>query len=408
MLVWPRPVANRKTAFALILMSLAALSIVAIKFVAASGDFWTQKASMHVAREGLGVAVVYGKIYAIGGSTESGYNVNVGGIVATNEEYDPTTDTWTLKAPMPTPRFCFAICAFQDKIYCIGGVTAYDSKTGFALTTANEVYDPATNTWQTRKSSPTPRAWLSANVAGDKMYFVGGEPDRTLNEVYDPKTDSWTTKTPKPTGVTEYVSAVFESEIYFSDGYSPKMEIYNSETDSWSLGAPLPSTVYAGAAAATTGAFAPIRIYFLGLVGFTSQGSMPNRVYDPKTGSWTLGAEVPTNRMSFGIGVVNDTLYVIGGCSYTFPYPADTPYIITESAANEAYTPVGYGMPDPDYTPPTPSPSPSPSPSPTQSPEPQQLDQFSATWVAAVAVPAAVVSIILLVYFKKHRRQTEK
>jgi nitrous oxidase accessory protein NosD len=54
------------------------------------------------------------------------------------------------------------------------------------------------------------------------------------------------------------------------------------------------------------------------------------------------------------------------------------------------------------------SPTPSTSPSPTQSSEPQQLEQFPATWVAAVAVPAAVVSIILLVYFKKHRRQTEK
>ena len=74
----------------------------------------------------------------------------------------------------------------------MGGVIAYNSS-GFVTTTANEVYDPATNTWTTKTSLPTARSGLSANVVGDKIYLTGGEPDRTLNQVYDPTTDIWYT-----------------------------------------------------------------------------------------------------------------------------------------------------------------------------------------------------------------------
>jgi hypothetical protein len=78
-------------------------------------DTWVSKAPMQVARYDLGVAVVNGKIYAIGGSTRSGGGGTrngplpvTGGTVGTNEEYDPTTDSWTFKASMPTPISGFA------------------------------------------------------------------------------------------------------------------------------------------------------------------------------------------------------------------------------------------------------------------------------------------------------------
>jgi hypothetical protein len=57
--------------------------------------------------------------------------------VGTNEEYNPTTDTWTTKASMPTPRIDFAITVYQGKIYCIGGTTDY-----YSYSNLNEVYDP--------------------------------------------------------------------------------------------------------------------------------------------------------------------------------------------------------------------------------------------------------------------------
>jgi len=149
-------------------------------------DSWVSKAPMPEARCGLGVAVVNGKIYAIGGSTESNYGVITSGMVGTNEEYDPATDTWAFKVSMPTPRARFAIAVYQNKIYCIGGYTGYSIDTGYELTGVNEVYDPATDTWETRAAMPTARLSVQANTVNGKIYLIGGSPNGTLNEVYDP------------------------------------------------------------------------------------------------------------------------------------------------------------------------------------------------------------------------------
>jgi len=87
---------SKSVAAMLVLLFLVASCIVAVKPALSSADdsaenTWVSKAPMQVARSGVGVAVVNGKIYAIGGSTEKG-------LVGTNEEYDPATDTWTYKA----------------------------------------------------------------------------------------------------------------------------------------------------------------------------------------------------------------------------------------------------------------------------------------------------------------------
>ena len=62
------------------------------------------------------------------------------GYLTTVEEYDPATDTWATKAPMPTPRWNLGVAtASNGKIYAIGGFN------GSLLATVEE-YDPATNT----------------------------------------------------------------------------------------------------------------------------------------------------------------------------------------------------------------------------------------------------------------------
>jgi len=298
---------------------------------------WVSEASMQVARSGLGVAVVNGKIYAIGGSAENG-------VVGTNEEYDPATNTWTYKKPMPTPRYGFATAVYQNKIYCIGGFTS-DSVTG-----VNEVYDPATDTWETKTPLPTVRAGLKANVVNSKIYFIGGYVGNassgysylTLNDVYDPETDSWTTKAKVPTAVSSVISAVVDSKIYFIMDYLN--QIYDAAADTWSLGKPLPdsSMMYARAEAAT-GVNAPKRIYVFG-GGIT-------QVYDHESDSWTFGADGPIDRYGFGVAVVNDLLYVIGGSTATyreFPETWMYPPEVTWYAANERYTPFGYGTAPPE------------------------------------------------------------
>jgi energy-converting hydrogenase Eha subunit A len=292
---------------------------------------WTTKTSMPTNRSSLGVAVVNGKIYAIGGYSSSH--------LATNEEYDPATNTWATKKPMPTPRCNFGIAVYQNKIYVIGG-EGLGGKTG-----VNEVYDPLTDTWETKTSMPTKRAQLCANVVDGKIYLIGGRTGEaystvSLNEVYDPSTDTWTTKEPIPYPVVDYASAVVDNRIYVISGqdeFSAEInlvlnQIYDTETDTWSYGASIPTAVIGAAADVTTGVVAPKRIYVMGGIDSFLSTDL-NQVYDPEEDVWTTGARMPTPRSSLGVAVVNDILYAIGGCQWL-----DKLY-----ANNEQYTPFGYG-----------------------------------------------------------------
>jgi N-acetylneuraminic acid mutarotase len=354
---------NKRVALLLVLVFLTALCIInAEPFSTAkvAENSWMSKAPMHVGRSGLGVAAVNGKIYAIGGSTESGFAPSLypsndyptsARSVGTNEEYDPETNTWTYKASMPTPRLAFATAVYKNKIYCIGG-QANSTRTGI-----NEVYDPATDTWETKASMPTARNWVAANVVNGKIYLMSGYTPypSTLNEVYDPETDSWTTRTSSPDApITDssLASCVFDDKIFLFGGLTQDQhyqlnQIYDTETDTWSAGAYPPSSIGGGAAAATTGAFALKRIYAIGPAPMYKQGasSYTNRVYNPRTDGWSAAADMPTKRFNFGIAVVNDTFYVIGGHTYAS-------YGYAPVALNEQYVPIGYGTPDPSYVPP--------------------------------------------------------
>jgi N-acetylneuraminic acid mutarotase len=334
----------RKSAALLLALVFLTASCIAVKPSISSTDVtedtWVSKASMQVARSNLGVAAVNGKIYAIGGSTENG-------VVGTNEEYDLATDTWTYKKPMPTPRYDFGIAVYQNKIYCIGGFSAGGYYSNESIKGVNEVYDPATDTWETKEPIPNPRRGLGANVVNGKIYLTGGfVPDSSsstgfsilsLNEVYDPETDSWTTKAEVPTAVSSVTSAVVDSRIYLI--MSGLNQIYDAATDTWSLGTPLPhSSIGVARAVGTTGVNAPKRIYVF--------GGGETQVYDPESDSWTFGADMLTKRSGFGVAVLNDILYVIGGFTETFDMFWNSN--VTLYATNEQYTPFGYGTVPPE------------------------------------------------------------
>jgi len=90
-------------------------------------------------------------------------------LTAANEEYNPATNTWTEKAPMPTPRYGCAVATYGNKIYVFGGGI---NDSGCANETV--VYDPATNTWATKASMPTARDRLCVVVVDDRLYAIGG------------------------------------------------------------------------------------------------------------------------------------------------------------------------------------------------------------------------------------------
>lgn len=285
------------------------------------GDSWNSKSSMPQARGGLGVVVVGDKIYAVGGKTVEGF-------VGSNERYDPKLDTWVTLESMPTARAYFAIASYQNKIYCVGGLNAA------GISSVTEVYDTASGSWSTKASLPVKGKNLQGHVVDGKIFVIEG-----YNLfMYEPNTDVWTKKTSIPAnslaGSVYVASAVIDSDIVVTS--KTKVMIYDANTDTWREGTKPPSEISQGVSGATTGVCAPKRIYTIGAIttkeewwqhGYNSQGSEREgqispgyvtsivpvvMVYDPVKGTWS-NVNMGMNRVDFGVAVIDDILYVIGG-----------------------------------------------------------------------------------------------
>jgi N-acetylneuraminic acid mutarotase len=341
---------NKKLIHAVIALLLVSMFLPLLRFPVADADDneWKRVAPMPTERGGLGVAVVNGRIYAIGG-------VNNDTQLAVNEEYDPTTDTWKTRAPMPTARSGFAVAVYQSKIYVIGGAVGTGANVRF--TGATEVYDAATNTWETKLSMPTPRADLGANVVNGTIYLIGGKEywgdgplyhELDVNEVYDPTSNSWTTEARMPVPAFGYSSAVVDGKIYVFGGARQLLEgfnnltsvsstqVYDAANHTWSSKAALPAAGSYAAAEATGGLTAPKRVYVIGGFDQVSYSSVVN-VYDSERNFWSSGASMPTARGYLGLAVVDDVLYAIGGFDG-----------VNWLDINERYVPLGYGTVPPE------------------------------------------------------------
>ena len=127
-------------------------------------------------------------LYAVGG-----YGGYYGPPLNVVEAYNPVANAWATKAPMPTPRGYFAVGVVNGVFYAVGG---YAGGAGAGDTVFNvlEGYDPITNTWTVKAPMPTPRANLAVGVVNGILYAVGGDSGYSvLNvvEAYDPVTNTW-------------------------------------------------------------------------------------------------------------------------------------------------------------------------------------------------------------------------
>ena len=173
---------------------------------------WSAKAPMPTARYLLAAATVNGVIYAIGG----GYSYS--DTLTANEAYDPVTNSWSTKASMPTARQGLAAATVNGVIYAIGGGDY--SGVGTILTTV-EAYDPATNTWSTKAPMPTARCYPAAATLNGVIYAIGGADNVSLLttvEAYDPATNTWSYKASMSTGRYGLAAATVNDVIYAIGG----------------------------------------------------------------------------------------------------------------------------------------------------------------------------------------------
>src|SRR5207302_9557276 len=146
--------------------------------------------------------------------------------VGTVEEYDPATNTWRARSPMPTARNHAAIGVVNNKIYVIGGRIGAAFISVASNTDVVEEYDPATDTWgAVRARMPSPRSAMASGVHGGRIYVSGGEGQTTQSmmtfralEAFDPAANRWTALPNMPVSRHGLAGAVVGNRLHMVSG----------------------------------------------------------------------------------------------------------------------------------------------------------------------------------------------
>lgn len=288
-------------------------------------------------RTEVAAAALDGKIYVVGGFEKPSLgNVLNFAMTRSVEMYDPATDRWISKAPLPIGLHHVGVGVSGGRLYVIGGYTQ-SALTVWKPVATVYAYDPTTDSWMERASMPTARGALSVTEHDGKLYAIGGY-DRKANnaqvEVYDPAQDVWTTAAPLPTPRDHLATATVAGKIYAIGGridgdYSHNLAVterYDPANDRWARVADLPTARSGITAAVVAG-----RFYVMGGEGAVGTFN-ENEAYDPVRDTWQRMAPMPTARHGLGSTVVQGRIYVISGG----PTPGGS-----FSDLNEVFTPPG-------------------------------------------------------------------
>ena len=293
---------------------------------------WKLISKIPTERKDFSIAVVNDEIYLIGGTRFGSRKGPFG--MSLVEIYNPQNNSWRKGADMPTARAASATAVIYDRIYVMGGYAGIDNQgENFKVLDIVEVYDPQTDTWERKQDMSLPRALLGAGVVAGKIYAIGGfvhprgkKPGDpwgiNLVEVYDPATDTWAKRANMPTKRAALGVEVVNDRIYAIGGrgwpqvgnrggpFVTAVEEYDPKTNRWRKEKDMPdirlsfSTVVVGS-----------EIYLIG--GFVWQGRHTKDVitvdvYNPKTDKWSNIPSIPKSLKPFGTEAVNGAIYVFG------------------------------------------------------------------------------------------------
>ncbi|ELT91551.1 hypothetical protein CAPTEDRAFT_3638 [Capitella teleta] len=125
-------------------------------------DCWQEMASMILPRSELGLAMLDGFIFAVGGWEGSSRLDSI-------ERYDPTTNHWSMVAPMKMAVTSPAVVAHEGLLYVTGGAVLEDGD-GIDLV---QCFNPRNNHWMELPRMKIARSGSAACALNSVIYVIG-------------------------------------------------------------------------------------------------------------------------------------------------------------------------------------------------------------------------------------------
>ena len=156
---------------------------------------WSEKARLGEQRTEAAVVFANHRIYVLGGMAR-GQDSHV-----LNQEYDPATDRWRERAPMPRPLSHPGAAVMGGKTVVGGGFLR-----NVHLDAQDSVfeYDPAADMWRTLAPLKSPRGSVGVAAVNGKIHAIGGRfntpnENTDMHDVFDPAANRWKVAAPLPT-----------------------------------------------------------------------------------------------------------------------------------------------------------------------------------------------------------------
>ncbi len=206
--------------------------------------------------------------------------------------FDPKTNTWDTRQPMPTRR------SYHNASYRKGFIHVLCGGSGdpFSPTRRHDVYDINSNSWDTLAPTPVARLFPGVVTWRDSLVYliVHGVPGSKVY-YYDASTNLWDTASPAPAEISAQGSKIKGDSIFIIGGSNRiilgEINPDNPAEINWTLGEPLPMgyNSYNGLAIKKN------KAYMIG-------GYFQNRVweYDIQNENWSQLPDYPTPFISQG------------------------------------------------------------------------------------------------------------
>jgi len=219
---WRRSAVGLSVAF----FSAVAAAVTISTALAQDQGSWSAVSTMPTGTGDSAVAALDGKIYIFGGSTfrphilPTSSDMGSGTWGSTvNYEYDPKTDRWRERAPLPIGLSHPGAVGLNGKLYVFGGFTNLVHANAQIVALA---YDPATDKWQELAPMSTALGAVAVATVDGKIHAFGGRPRDPLpvdfHEAYDPATNQWSKKAPMPKPRDHHGVAVIDGKIHVVGG----------------------------------------------------------------------------------------------------------------------------------------------------------------------------------------------